>query len=195
MVTWKSTLATAVATLMLAGSAFAQATTGSPATGAETKGEQSKDSMQKPDSAGQMPRTTDSMKSSDAMKSDTMKSSASRGRKGSMASAGDEKVKAAQQALKDKGHDPGSVDGRMGPKTQAALRDFQKAQGMQATGRLDAKTMQSLGIEGEKTSATSAPATSGSASPATDASKTDASKTDAPAAADTSKDASGGEKK
>lgn len=73
-------------------------------------------------------------------------------RKGSMAMAGDEKVKAAQQALKDKGHDPGNVDGRMGPKTQAALRDFQKAQGLQASGRLDAKTMQSLGMDGDKTS-------------------------------------------
>src|SRR5262245_53595536 len=74
-----------------------------------------------------------------------MKSSkASRGHK----SAGEEHVKAAQQALKDKGHDPGSVDGRLGPKTQQALRDFQKTEGLEATGRLDEKTMQSLGIEG-----------------------------------------------
>jgi peptidoglycan hydrolase-like protein with peptidoglycan-binding domain len=90
---------------------------------------------------------------------------------------GDEKVKAAQQALKDKGHDPGSIDGKMGPKTQAALRDFQKAEGMEATGRLDMKTMQSLGMEGGKTSSAGGSTTSGSASPATS--------TDAP------KDASG----
>ena len=75
------------------------------------------------------------------------------------AAMGDERVKAAQQALKDKGHDPGTVDGRLGAKTQAALRDFQQAQGMEATGRLDAKTMQSLGVE------------TGSASPATGAAK------------------------
>ena len=80
---------------------------------------------------------------------------------------GDEKVKAAQQALKDKGHDPGTIDGKMGPKTQSAIRDFQKAQGMEATGHLDAKTMQSLGMDGDKTSSAGASATAGSASPAT----------------------------
>jgi peptidoglycan hydrolase-like protein with peptidoglycan-binding domain len=67
-------------------------------------------------------------------------------------STGQEHVKAAQQALKDKGHDPGSVDGRLGPRTQQALRDFQKTEGLEATGRLDEKTMQSLGIEGTRTS-------------------------------------------
>ena len=82
-----------------------------------------------------------------------------------MAMAGDEKVKAVQQALKDKGHDPGSVDGRMGPKTQQALRDFQEAHGIQATGQLDTKTMQSLGVEVSTTSSAES-TTSGSASPA-----------------------------
>jgi peptidoglycan hydrolase-like protein with peptidoglycan-binding domain len=147
MAPWKITTAAALASLMFAAPAFAQATTGSPATGTETKGEQPKGTQ-------------------DTMKSDMMKSGAMRGHKGGMA-MGDEKVKAAQQALKDKGHDPGSVDGKMGPKTQAALRDFQKAQGMEATGRLDMKTMQSLGMDGGKTSSTGASATSGSASPAT----------------------------
>lgn len=148
MTTWKISMAAALATLVFAGSAFAQATTGSPATGAETKTEQ--------------PKGADTMKS-DTMKSDkTMRGN----RKGGM-TMGDEKVKAAQQALKDKGHDPGDVDGKMGPKTQAALRDFQKAQGMQATGRLDMKTMQSLGMDGGKTSSTGSSATSGSASPTT----------------------------
>jgi peptidoglycan hydrolase-like protein with peptidoglycan-binding domain len=75
---------------------------------------------------------------------------------------GEEKVKAVQQALKDKGHDPGDVDGKMGPKTQAALRDFQKAQGLQGNGRLDDKTIQALGVDTQRTSGTS-----GSASPST----------------------------
>ena len=87
-------------------------------------------------------------------------------RKAAMAT-GDEQVKAAQQALKDKGHDPGGVDGKMGPKTQAALRDFQNAQGIQATGHLDAKTMQSLGMDGGRTGSASPFATAGSASPST----------------------------
>ena len=70
-------------------------------------------------------------------------------------STGQEHVKAAQQALKDKGHDPGTVDGRLGPRTQQALRDFQKTEGLDATGRLDEKTMQSLGIECTRTSSAS----------------------------------------
>ncbi|MBI4525858.1 MAG: peptidoglycan-binding protein [Deltaproteobacteria bacterium] len=56
-------------------------------------------------------------------------------------------VKKAQQALKQKGHNPGPVDGIIGPKTQAALRDFQQTQGLSATGTLDTATKQALGIE------------------------------------------------
>src|SRR5436190_14958464 len=100
MAPWKVTTALALAGVMLAGPAFAQATTGSPATGAEAKSEQPKDSAQKPDSAGQMPKAADT--TTGTMKSDSgMKASAPRGRTGGMAMAGDEKVKAAQQALKD----------------------------------------------------------------------------------------------
>ena len=82
--------------------------------------------------------------------------------------AGDEKVKAAQQALKDKGYDAGTVDGRMGPKTQAALRDFQKAQGMESTGDLDPKTTQALGMDIGTTGSADASSTAGSASPSTE---------------------------
>ena len=85
----------------------------------------------------------------------------------SMAS-GDEKVKAAQQALKDKGYDAGTVDGRMGPKTQAALRDFQKAQGMESTGDLDPKTTQALGMDFGTTGSADASSTAGSASPSSE---------------------------
>lgn len=38
-----------------------------------------------------------------------------------------------------------TVDGRMGPKTQTALRDFQKQHNLKATGRPDAPTMKALG--------------------------------------------------
>jgi putative peptidoglycan binding protein len=53
-------------------------------------------------------------------------------------------TRAVQQALKDRGHDPGEVDGAMGPKTQAALRDFQQKEGLKATGVADADTMARL---------------------------------------------------
>lgn len=95
---------------------------------------------------------------SDATKSETKAGKA-------MARGGNrEQVKAAQQALKDKGHDPGPIDGVMGPQTQTAVKGFQKAEGLKESGRLDNETMAKLGVEA-KTSGTepSSPA----ASPAT----------------------------
>ena len=56
-------------------------------------------------------------------------------------------IKEVQEALKDKGHDPGAIDGVMGPRTQAALREFQSSQGLQATGTLNDETAQKLGVE------------------------------------------------
>ena len=59
--------------------------------------------------------------------------------------AGADKVRAAQQSLKDQGFDPGPVDGRMGPKTRAAITDFQKKEGLKVSGQLDADTASRLG--------------------------------------------------
>jgi peptidoglycan hydrolase-like protein with peptidoglycan-binding domain len=162
MVTWKFTTAAALASVMVVGSAFAQATSDS------TKADSTK---------------TDSMKGDAGSKADK-KSGAMRGSRAGGMAATDEKVKAAQQALKDKGHDPGNVDGKLGPKTQSALRDFQKAQGIEASGHLDAKTTQALGMDGGKTSGSGSSSTSGSASPSTsgtsDATKSDTGKSAAP---------------
>jgi peptidoglycan hydrolase-like protein with peptidoglycan-binding domain len=60
-----------------------------------------------------------------------------------------ETIKQVQQALNDKGHDAGPVDGIMGPKTQQGLKDFQKAQGMRESGRLDQQTLSALGVQGQ----------------------------------------------
>jgi peptidoglycan hydrolase-like protein with peptidoglycan-binding domain len=84
-------------------------------------------------------------------------------------SANSEQVKAIQQALKDQGHDPGDIDGIMGPKTQAALRDYQQKQGLKATGRLDAETSAKLGVEAKTSAAPSASGSSPAASPSTSA--------------------------
>jgi membrane protein involved in colicin uptake len=73
-------------------------------------------------------------------------------------------VSAMQQALKDKGHDPGPIDGIFGPRTRAALRDYQTKEGLTATGRWDDATRAKLGVT---TSATTTTTTGGSASPAT----------------------------
>jgi carboxyl-terminal processing protease len=59
---------------------------------------------------------------------------------------GQQEVKSAQDALKAKGYDPGASDGAMGPRTRAAVRNFQKAEGLRATGRLDPETRTKLGV-------------------------------------------------
>jgi hypothetical protein len=61
-------------------------------------------------------------------------------------------IRRAQEALKGKGFDPGAISGRMHARTQEALREFQKANDLPATGVLDQKTAEKLGIKlsGEK---------------------------------------------
>jgi len=61
---------------------------------------------------------------------------------GKMESSDD--VRQAQTALKDKGHDPGPIDGIHGPRTSAALRSYQKAENIKVTGRLDSDTKSHL---------------------------------------------------
>jgi len=53
-------------------------------------------------------------------------------------------VRGVQQALLEAGYDPGPIDGIMGPKTTSALKDFQKKEGLQVTGRLNAETQARL---------------------------------------------------
>jgi len=54
-------------------------------------------------------------------------------------------VKQLQRALTAQGERV-SVDGVMGPKTEAALRDYQQKHGLQATGQLDDATRNSLNL-------------------------------------------------
>jgi hypothetical protein len=68
-------------------------------------------------------------------------------------------VKSVQMALKDKGHDPGPVDGVRGPRTRAALMDYQKKEGLTPTGRWDDQTAAKLGVRTSATT-TSDPAAS-----------------------------------
>lgn len=55
-------------------------------------------------------------------------------------------VRRVQEALKSEGHDPGPIDGVMGPRTQAALRQYQREENLKETGRLDQDTMNKLGV-------------------------------------------------
>ena len=68
----------------------------------------------------------------------------------SQASASDQNnIKKAQQTLRDKGYDPGPIDGSMGAQTRAAISQYQKAENLPVTGRLDAKTAGKLGVAQE----------------------------------------------
>jgi peptidoglycan hydrolase-like protein with peptidoglycan-binding domain len=58
-----------------------------------------------------------------------------------------EQVRSAQQALQQKGHYSGAIDGIAGPQTEAAVREFQEIQGLEVTGKLDDETLKRLGIE------------------------------------------------
>lgn len=58
-----------------------------------------------------------------------------------------DKVKKVQEALKEKGHDPGPIDGILGPQTREALKAFQMANDLKATGQLDEETASKLGVE------------------------------------------------
>lgn len=53
-------------------------------------------------------------------------------------------VKAAQQALIDRGFLEGAADGSFGPKTEAAVRRLQQAYGLEETGAIDRKTTVAL---------------------------------------------------
>lgn len=60
---------------------------------------------------------------------------------------GSRTVREAQQALKDKGYDPGPIDGLNGPQTKAAVRQYQEKENINADGRLGPKTLDSLGVK------------------------------------------------
>ena len=56
-------------------------------------------------------------------------------------------VRQVQKMLNDRGFRTGGVDGQMGPQTQAALVNFQKAEKQQPTGKLDKSTLAALGVQ------------------------------------------------
>jgi len=53
---------------------------------------------------------------------------------------------AMQQALRDRGYDPGTIDGIMGRKTASALRRYQELENLGVTGRMDPQTAAKLKI-------------------------------------------------
>ena len=54
-------------------------------------------------------------------------------------------IRQAQEKLSAKGHDV-TADGVLGPKTQAAVKEFQQKEGIQASGQLNQETLAALGV-------------------------------------------------
>ncbi|MGH7793949.1 MAG: peptidoglycan-binding domain-containing protein [Candidatus Binatia bacterium] len=143
-----SSLVLSGAVFVMAPQAWSQAdkSSGSGATGSGKSGSETQ--MQKPSD----PPMGGQQRSSPGSSSDLQRERGSaRGGMQGQRTAGQQlskdKVKAIQEALKDKGNDPGQIDGIMGPKTQQALRAFQKSENLQVTGRVDEKTASALGVE------------------------------------------------
>ncbi|HET8748111.1 MAG TPA: peptidoglycan-binding domain-containing protein, partial [Ramlibacter sp.] len=67
-----------------------------------------------------------------------------------------------QEKLSAAGHEV-QPDGIMGPKTQAALKEFQQKQGLQASGQLDQQTLAALGVSEGASASTGSSAAGGSA--------------------------------
>jgi len=60
-------------------------------------------------------------------------------------------VKSVQQALNAQGFDAGPADGALGPRTRGAIRAYQQANGLSASGNIDQALVSSLGIAGGTT--------------------------------------------
>jgi len=64
-----------------------------------------------------------------------------------VSSPGSQEVMGMQQALKDKGFDPGPIDGTLGPRTTSALKEYQKSENVTITGKMDRDTAAKLGVK------------------------------------------------
>jgi peptidoglycan hydrolase-like protein with peptidoglycan-binding domain len=60
--------------------------------------------------------------------------------------AGRDDIKKVQETLRDKGYNPGPIDGVLGPQTRGAISQYQKSENLPDTGHLDAQTAGKLGV-------------------------------------------------
>ncbi|MBU1061392.1 MAG: peptidoglycan-binding protein [Candidatus Omnitrophica bacterium] len=70
---------------------------------------------------------------------------ASSGKEGSSLTEFRPTIKDVQTALKNAGFDPGAIDGKMGPKTRQAIKEFQRTKGLNPDGVVGSRTWAELG--------------------------------------------------
>lgn len=132
-----SVVAVVIGAVWILGPAAAQTTAPSTSDKIEDKAERAKDKTEtKTEST--MDKVKEKAVETKDKAANTMKKAAAKNEQAN--------VRAAQQALRDQGFDPGPVDGRMGPRTSSAIRDYQTKQGLTATGQLDDATIDKLGV-------------------------------------------------
>ena len=64
--------------------------------------------------------------------------------KGGSSAGGTSRVRDIQAGLQRLGYDPGAADGRMGPKTSAAIRKYQQDNGMTVDGKASQAVLDSI---------------------------------------------------
>jgi peptidoglycan hydrolase-like protein with peptidoglycan-binding domain len=122
----------------------------------ENKAERAKDKADGKDTVGEkLDRAVDKTKAKAREAKDKVSSKMDRG-----------DTRNAQQALQAKGYNPGPIDGVHGPRTSAALRDYQKAEGLKVTGEMDGDTRARLMAQSSPAAPAASPATT-PASPST----------------------------
>jgi len=154
-----------VASLMATGAGWAQTDSGKSGTSSGTgqtihpspKGSEGGSRSERSGESGvPLPKGSPQSGTVDMGKSGGTTGSGSSGMSGSsgtaMSNRGSSNIKEVQQALKDKGYDPGPVDGVMGSKTKDALKSFQSASNLSATGTLNSETAQKLGVQSSSSS-------------------------------------------
>lgn len=110
---------------------MSQPDTNRPGAREDVKGTRDRDAAKgQPDMRGQGMKGQEDMKGQDV-------------RSGAGANAG--QIRRIQEQLKAQGHDPGPIDGVMGPQTTQALKSYQKQENLPETGQLDQQTLGKLG--------------------------------------------------
>ncbi len=76
----------------------------------------------------------------------TTRSTTTMSQTGSMSAYDSTTIQRVQRALNDRGYNAGPIDGQFGASTQDAVRRFQQASGLPATGELGPSTLSALGV-------------------------------------------------